>query len=44
MLEAGKLPRARKDAGRWAFKPAVFLASFDAVLSNGQRLSGPVQY
>jgi hypothetical protein len=30
MLEAGKLPGARKVAGRWAFKPAAFLASFDA--------------
>jgi hypothetical protein len=29
MLEQGKLPGARKVAGRWAFNPAVFFAAFD---------------
>jgi hypothetical protein len=29
MLEQGKIAGARKVAGRWAFKPAVFFASFD---------------
>jgi hypothetical protein len=29
MLEAGKLPGARKVAGRWAFNPKVFFAAFD---------------
>jgi hypothetical protein len=28
MLEQGKLPGARKVAGRWAFNPDVFFASF----------------
>jgi hypothetical protein len=29
VLEAGKLAGAKKIKGRWAFKPAVFHASFD---------------
>jgi hypothetical protein len=29
MLEAGKLPGARKVAGRWAFNPKIFHASFE---------------
>jgi hypothetical protein len=29
MLEAGKLPGARKVAGRWAFHPKVFYAAFN---------------
>lgn len=29
MLEQNKLPGARKVAGRWAFNPKVFFASFD---------------
>jgi hypothetical protein len=29
MLEQGKLPGARKIAGRWAFNPKVFSAAFD---------------
>ncbi len=29
MLEAGKIPGAKKVGGRWAFRPAVFFASFD---------------
>jgi hypothetical protein len=28
MLERGKLPGARKVAGRWALNPAVFFAAF----------------
>ncbi|KIZ38074.1 MULTISPECIES: hypothetical protein [Rhodopseudomonas] len=28
MLETGKVPGARKIAGRWAFTPAVFFAKF----------------
>jgi hypothetical protein len=31
MLEAGKLPGARKVAGRWAFNPKVFFAAFNEV-------------
>lgn len=31
MLESGKLPGARKVAGRWAFNPKVFFAAFDEV-------------
>jgi len=31
MLESGQLPGARKVAGRWAFQPAVFFASFQNV-------------
>jgi hypothetical protein len=31
MLEAGKIPGARKVAGRWAFNPKVFFAAFDEV-------------
>jgi hypothetical protein len=31
MLEAGKLPGARKVAGRWAFNPKIFFASFEGV-------------
>jgi hypothetical protein len=33
MLEAGKVPGARKVGGRWALKPSVFFASFEAVAS-----------
>jgi hypothetical protein len=33
MLEQGKLARARKVAGRWAFNPAVFFATFDGAAS-----------
>lgn len=29
MLEQGKIPGARKIAGRWAFNPAIFFATFD---------------
>lgn len=29
MLEQGKLPGARKVAGRWAFNPKIFFASFE---------------
>jgi len=28
MLEAGKLPGARRIGGRWCFRPSVFFASF----------------
>ena len=31
MLEAGKVPGARKVGGRWALKPSVFFASFESV-------------
>lgn len=30
MLEQGKLPGARKVAGRWAMNTAIFFAAFDA--------------
>jgi hypothetical protein len=33
MLEQGKIAGARKVAGRWAFNPKIFFASFDEVAS-----------
>jgi hypothetical protein len=38
MLEQGKLPGARKVAGRWAFNPEVFFSAFDL----GRSVSAPL--